>query len=40
MVADNKAIAHILANHMSYYKPESTRFQLHYLIGHGELVSS
>ncbi|CCA69066.1 related to Cytochrome P450 [Serendipita indica DSM 11827] len=39
VIADNKGIAHLLANHMSYYKPEFARFQLSYLLGHG-LVSA
>jgi len=36
-VTDNRALAHLLSNHMIYYKPESVRFQLSYLLGNGEI---
>ncbi|KAG8821238.1 hypothetical protein FRC19_008097 [Serendipita sp. 401] len=39
VTTDNKAVAHLLSNHMSYYKPEFARFQLSYLLGDG-LVSA
>ncbi|PVG01529.1 cytochrome P450 [Serendipita vermifera] len=35
VTTDHKAIAHILANNMIYYKPEFGRFQLSYLLGEG-----
>ncbi|KAG8809652.1 hypothetical protein FRC17_003351, partial [Serendipita sp. 399] len=39
VTTDNKAVAHLLSNHMSYYKPDFARFQLSYLLGDG-LVSA
>jgi hypothetical protein len=38
-VTDNRAVAHLLSNHMTYYKPETTRFQLSYLLGNGQIFS-
>ncbi|KIM28541.1 hypothetical protein M408DRAFT_23593 [Serendipita vermifera MAFF 305830] len=38
VTTDNRAVAHLLSNHMTYYKPEFVRFQLSYLLGQG-LVS-
>ncbi|KIM28538.1 hypothetical protein M408DRAFT_16272 [Serendipita vermifera MAFF 305830] len=39
IVVDNRAVAHLMSNHMTYYKPESARFQLSYLLGQG-LISA
>lgn len=36
VVADNRAVAHLLAHNMTYQKPEFLRFELSYLLGEGE----
>lgn len=37
VLTDHRAVAHLLSNHMTYYKPESLRFQLSYILGQGLL---
>jgi hypothetical protein len=38
VTTDPAAIAYILANNQKYYKPESARWHLSYILGNGEYL--